>query len=78
MVNVKKVRNFGAHSPILDVFIKSSPQGTGNYVEEDVERGEEQEVVDDSQRAASSRPIGSMCYKLTETDSKHKIHSCLN
>lgn len=55
-----------------------SPQGTGNYVEEDVERGEEQEVVDDSQRAASSRPIGSMCYKLTETDSKHKIHSCLN
>lgn len=32
-----------------------SPPGAGNYVEEDVERGEEQEVVDDSQRAESSR-----------------------
>lgn len=56
MVNVKKVRNFGAHSPIWDVFLKSFPelkaQGT---MWKRVWKGKEQEVVDDSQRAASSR-----------------------
>ena len=53
--HVQRVGDFEFLSPKWDVCIKSLPQGSGTYAEEEVERLLEAEVVDDSKETVSSR-----------------------
>lgn len=70
---MQRVRDLGTRSPKWDVFIKSFPSGSGNYVDEEIERALEPVGIEEIKEMVLSRHNRTDTHSNSQTSSVHGV-----